>query len=76
MTEFFLMFEKWADADHAAARAECRLEQGLDIYCEGLGPAPTLAVIAEARQLRAMANERLRRLWKQAREARSCVPVL
>lgn len=76
MIEFFLLFEKWVDADHAATRAECRLSHSLDMYCEGLGAAPTIAAIAEARQLRAAANNRLRWLWTLAREARACIPVI
>jgi hypothetical protein len=76
MTEFFLLFEKWVTADHAATQAECRLSHSLDMYCEGLGPAPSLAVIADARHLRAIANKRLRSLWKLAHDARACVPVI
>jgi hypothetical protein len=76
MTEFFLLFEKWVAADHAAALAELRLSHGLDLYCEGLGAAPGLAVIAEARELRALANDRLRSLWKLAHGARAFVPVI
>jgi hypothetical protein len=76
MTAFFLLFEKWANADHAAARAELRLSHSLDMYCEGLGAAPSLALIAETRELRAAANHRLRLLWEKAREARSCLPVI
>ena len=76
MTEFLLLFEKWVAADQAAKLAECRLSHRLDLYCEGLGPAPTLAVIAEAREQRAVANNRLRLLWKLAHEARACVPVI
>ena len=76
MTDFFIMFEQWADADQAAARAESRLAYGLDMYCEGLGPAPSLKVIADAGRLRAVANGRLHRLWKLAGQARSCVLVI
>ncbi|HEX9719373.1 MAG TPA: hypothetical protein VGA59_06535 [Ramlibacter sp.] len=76
MTEFFSLFEKWVTADRAATQAEYRLSHLLDLYCEGIGPAPALAVIAEARELRAVANARLRSLWKLAHEARACVPVI
>lgn len=76
MIEIFLLFEKWVDAHHAATRAECRLSHSLDLYCEGIGQAPTVAAIAEARQTRVVANNRLRSLWTLAREARACVAVI
>ena len=76
MNRFIVLFERWADADHAAIRAECRLSHLLDLYCDGIGPAPTLAAIAEARELRAVANSRLRVLWRLAHDARASVPVL
>lgn len=76
MNRFIVLFERWADADHAAIRAECRLSRLLDLYCEGVGPAPGLAAIAEAKELRAVANHRLRVLWRLAHEARASVPVL
>jgi hypothetical protein len=71
---FLLLFENWVDADDAI-RAECRLRHSLDVHCEGLGPPPTREAIAEARRLREVANERLRAVWKLAREARACVQV-
>lgn len=76
MDRFLELFERWADADHAAIRAECRLSHLLDMYCDGVGPAPTLEVIAEARELRAVANSRLRLLWAMTRKARASVPVI
>ena len=76
MNRFIVLFERWADADHAAIRAECRLSHLLDLYCDGIGPAPALAAIAEARELRAVANNRLRVLWRLAHDARASVPVL
>jgi hypothetical protein len=76
MNRFLELFENWADADHAAIRAECRLGYLLDLYCEGLGPAPSLEVIAQARELRAVANGRLRQLWAMTQEARALVPVI
>lgn len=76
MDRFLELFERWADADHAAIRAECRLSHLLDMYCDGVGPAPTLEVIAEARELRAVANCRLRLLWAMTRKARASVPVI
>jgi hypothetical protein len=76
MNRFIMLFDRWADADHAAIQAECRLSHILDLYCDGRGPAPTLIVIAQAKELRAVANNRLRVLWKLAHEARASVPVL
>lgn len=76
MTEFFELFEQWVAADHAATLAECRLGHRLDLYCEGLGTAPALAIIADARELRGVAQHRLRAVWKLAQEARACVPVI
>lgn len=76
MNRFLELFERWADADHAAIRAECRLSHLLDMYCDGVGAAPSLEVIAEARELRALANSRLRLLWAMTRKARESVPVI
>jgi hypothetical protein len=76
MNRFLELFERWADADRTAIRAECRLSHLLDLYCDGLGPAPSLEVIAEARELRAAANSRLRLLWAMTRKARALVPVI
>jgi hypothetical protein len=76
MNRFLELFDRWADADHAAIRAECRLSHLLDMYCDGVGPAPSLGVIAEARELRAVANSRLRMLWAMTRKARASVPVI
>jgi hypothetical protein len=76
MNRFLELFDRWADADQAAIRAECRLSHLLDMYCDGLGPAPSLEVIAEARELRSVANSRLRLLWAMTRKARACLPVI
>jgi hypothetical protein len=76
MDRFLEFFDRWADADQAAIRAECRLSRLLDMYCDGMGPAPSLEVIAEARELRAVANSRLRLLWAMTRKARACLPII
>jgi len=76
MTQFFLLFEEWEVADHAAARAECGLGRMLDAYCEGLGPAPSIVSLQEARRLRLAAIDRLRALRELAQRARRNARVL
>jgi hypothetical protein len=76
MAQFFLLFEEWEVADHAATRAECCLGRSLDAYCEGLGAAPSVNAIAEARRLRLLASERLRDIRALAERARRNARVL
>jgi hypothetical protein len=76
IAQFFLLFEEWETADHAAARAECCLGRALDAYCEGIGPAPSSGTIAEAKQARFMAIQRLRAIKALAERARRNARVL
>ena len=76
MARFFLLFEEWEVADHAAARAECCLGRTLDAYCDGLGPAPSLVAVREAKRLRLTAVDRLRALRSLAEQARRNARVL
>lgn len=76
VAQFFLLFEEWEAADHAAARAECCLGRALDAYCEGVGPAPSCGAIAEAKQARFLAIERLRAIKALAERARRNARVL
>jgi hypothetical protein len=76
VAQFFLLFEDWEVADHAAARAECCLGRTLDAYCEGVGPAPSQHEIEEARRLRLTAMERLRAIRALAERARRNARVL
>jgi hypothetical protein len=71
MNHFFILLEEWERLDEAAFRAESLLERTLDEYCEGMGPAPSLAEIRSARRLRFLATEHLmsiRHVLGQARE--------
>ena len=76
MAQFFLLFEEWEVADHAATRAECCLGRTLDAYCDGRGPAPTITSVREARRLRLAAGDRLRALRGLAERARRNARVL
>jgi hypothetical protein len=76
VAQFFLLFEEWEVADHAATRAECCLGRALDAYCEGLGGAPSLSDVQETRRLRGAAMERLRALRCLAERARRNARVL
>jgi hypothetical protein len=76
VAQFFLLFEDWEVADHAAARAECCLGRSLDAYCEGVGPAPSHHEIEQARHLRLTAMERLRAIRALAERARRNARVL
>jgi len=76
MAQFFLLFEEWEVADHAATRAECCLSRTLDAYCEGTGPAPSIVSLQEARRLRVAAIDRLRALRELAQRARRNARVL
>lgn len=73
---FFLLFEEWEVADHAAARAECCLGRTLDSYCEGRGPAPSIVSVQEAKRLRVAAVDRLRALRALAEQARRNARVI
>jgi hypothetical protein len=76
VTQFFLLFEDWEVADHAAARAECCLGRALDAYCDGVGPAPSPGEIDEARRLRLNAMDRLRAIRALSERARRNARVL
>jgi len=76
MAEFFLLFEEWEAADEAAARAESCLGRKLDAYCDGEGPVPSAAEIAEAKHLRREALERLRAIRKMVDRARRNARVI
>ena len=76
MARFFLLFEEWEVADHAAAGAECCLGRTLDAYCDGVGPAPSLFAVREAKRLRQTAVNRLRALRSLAEQARRNARVL
>ena len=76
VAQFFLLFEEWEVADHAAARAECCLGRALDAYCEGTGVAPSRAEIEDMRQLRVAASQRLRDIRALAERARRNARVL
>lgn len=76
LAQFVLLFEEWEVADHAATRAECCLGRVLDAYCDGAGPAPSPASIAEAKRLRWLAIDRLRAIRELAQRARRNARVL
>lgn len=76
VAQFFLLFEDWEVADHAATRAECCLGRSLDAYCDGVGPAPSPTEVDEARRLRQTASERLREIRALAARARRNARVL
>jgi hypothetical protein len=76
LAQFFLLFEEWEVADHQATRAECCLGRALDAYCEGVGQAPSPALVAEARRLRLVAIDRLRAIRQLAERARRNARVL
>jgi hypothetical protein len=76
LAQFFLLFEEWEVADHQATRAECCLGRALDAYCEGIGQAPSAALIADARRLRLQAIDRLRAIRDLAEHARRNARVL
>lgn len=76
MTSFFVLFEEWDCAAAAAARASAGLSRQLDAYCEGIGPAPGLAEIAETRRLAAEANRRLAALRSLLHEQREQVALI
>lgn len=76
MAQFFLLFEEWEVADHAAARAECCLARMLDAFCDGRGPAPSIGSVQEAKRLRHAAVDRLRALRALAERARRNARVL
>ena len=76
VAQFFLLFEEWEVADHAATRAECCLGRALDAYCDGVGPAPSTQSIEEARRLRLSATDRLRAIRLLAERARRNARVL
>lgn len=76
MARFFLLFEEWEVADHAATRAECCLGRALDAYCDGRGQAPSVISVQEARRLRLTAIDRLRALRALAERARRNARVL
>lgn len=76
VARFFLLFEEWEVADHAAARAECCLGRALDAYCEGIGPPPSPGEVEEVRRLRQRALERLRAIRALAERARRNARVL
>jgi hypothetical protein len=76
LAQFFLLFEEWEVADHAATRAECCLGRSLDAYCDGVGAAPSANAIAEARRLRFTAVDRLRAIKELVARARKNARVL
>lgn len=76
VAQFFLLFEDWEVADHAATRAECCLGRTLDAYCDGVGPAPSPTEVEEVRRLRQTASERLREIRALAARARRNARVL
>ena len=76
LAQFFLLFEEWEVADHAATRAECCLGRTLDGYCDGIGPAPRPEAVAEAKRLRGMAVDRLREIKALVARARKNARVL
>ena len=76
IARFFLLFEEWEAADHAATRAECCVGRMLDAYCEGTGPAPSPADVEEAKRLRILAIDRLRAIRALAERARRNARVL
>jgi hypothetical protein len=76
MDQFFLLFEEWEAADQAAARADCCLGRCLDAYCDGMGPVPSAAAIAEAKRLRADASQRLRAIRVYVERARRNARVI
>jgi hypothetical protein len=76
VAQFFLLFEEWEVADHAATRAECCLGRALDAYCDGIGAAPSAQSIEEARRLRLSAMDRLRAIRALAERARRNARVL
>jgi hypothetical protein len=76
VAQFFLLFEEWEVADHAATRAECCLGRALDAYCEGVGAAPSTQTIDEARRLRLAATDRLGAIRALAQRARRNARVL
>lgn len=76
VAQFFLLFEEWEVADHAATRAECGLGRALDAYCEGIAGAPSLSAVQETRRLRLAAMDRLRAIRCLAERARRNARVL
>jgi len=53
---FALYVKEWQSAESEAAEAELRLQQLLDAYCDGLGPAPSRTEIAQTLRLRRVAR--------------------
>lgn len=76
MNSFDLLFEQWELAEGAALRAEACLSRQLDAWCDGIGAAPGLRDIAEARRLRAGAGELLRLLQSHLASERQGAPLL
>jgi hypothetical protein len=62
MNEFILLFEAWELAQKEAIRAEQHVWCELDRYRGGAGAPPSQRKITEAKHLRKVARERLRRL--------------
>jgi len=74
MVPFVTLLEEWGRFDRAAFESECRVERGLDDYCEGLRAAPALAELAAARRQRYIAQHRLRWMLFQIGQRRGTVP--
>lgn len=76
MSRFFQLLEQWERADAAACRAESCVSRHLDAYCEGMGRAPSLEEIGEAKQRRAAARALFRELAVHLARQRRSLPVL
>jgi hypothetical protein len=67
---------QWTQLDAMACEAEARLEEELDRYCEGMGPAPASREVAFSRDLRRAANSGFSRLLDCVQRARRAVPLI
>lgn len=73
---FAARHQRWLDAEGAAASAERALNHALDRYCEGTGPAPSIAEGERTRELRGDATGALAAVLGTLEELRRRIDIL
>jgi hypothetical protein len=75
-TAFLHHLSAWRTAFWAACRAERRIAPALDLYCQGLGRAPSAEAIARVRWRRREAQRALAAVLQETEQARRELPLL
>lgn len=66
----------WWAADRVACLAERRIAPALDLYCQGLGRAPSARVLAAVKARRRAAAQALQAVLRATGHARRHLPLL